>query len=176
MLTYLIGALIVAVCLIIAVALLKADEFRISRSIVIDAPAERIFPLVNDLRSFSSWSPYDLKDPDMQRKYTGSDSGKGAVYAWQGDSSVGKGWLEISESQPFSLIAIDLHIEKPMAADNAVTFTFEPKGSETTATWAMRGRTPFLGKIMHLIFNVEKMIGGDFELGLRRLKAAAESR
>jgi hypothetical protein len=39
----------------------------------------------------------------------------------------------------------------------------------------MKGETPFIGKIMHTIFSMEKMVGGDFELGLSRLKAAAEA-
>ncbi len=65
-------------------------------------------------------------------------------------------------------------MEKPIAANNLVTFTFEPRGGETNVTWAMKGETPFIGKIMHTIFSMEKMVGGDFELGLSRLKAAAE--
>lgn len=65
-------------------------------------------------------------------------------------------------------------MEKPIAARNLVTFTFEPKGDETEVTWAMNGKTPFIGKILHVVFNMEKMVGKDFELGLARLKAAAE--
>ena len=174
MLFYLLCALIIVGAIVVALAALKPDEFRISRSVAIKASPERIFPLVNNLRTFATWSPYELMDPNMKRTFKGSESGKGAIYAWDGNANIGKGQLEISESKPFSLVAIDLGMEKPIAANNLVTFTFEPRGSETTVTWAMKGQTPFIGKIMHTIFSMEKMVGGDFELGLSRLKAVAE--
>jgi hypothetical protein len=174
MLFYLLCALIVAVAIVLALAALKPDEFRIARSVAIKASPERIFPLVNNLRSFATWSPYELKDPNMKRAFTGPESGKGAAYAWDGNANIGKGELEISESKPFSLVEIDLRMRKPIAANNLVTFTFEPRGSETILTWAMKGETPFIGKIMHTIFSMEKMVGGEFELGLSRLKAAVE--
>ena len=65
-------------------------SFRVQRAASINAPPEKIFPLLNDLRAFALWSPYEKKDPAMQRTYSGAPSGKGAVYEWDGDKNVGK--------------------------------------------------------------------------------------
>ena len=44
----------------------------------------------------------------------------------------------------------------------------------TTVTWSMHGETPYWAKIFHVFFNMDTMVGGDFENGLAKLKAAAE--
>ncbi len=137
MLTYSLCALIVVVGIVLAIAALKPDEFRLSRSIVIDAPPERVFPFVDNLRTFATWSPYELKDPDMKRTFKGPENGKGAIYEWDGDNNVGKGGLLISDSRPSSLVAIDLGMERPIAVANLVTFTFVPEGGNTNVTWTI---------------------------------------
>ena len=67
-----------------------------------------------------------------------------------------------------------LDMIKPMEAHNRVAFTLEPKGSATEVTWAMNGEHSFVGKVMGLCFNMDKMVGGSFEEGLADLKALAE--
>ena len=39
----------------------------------------------------------------------------------------------------------------------------------------MHGPTPFIGKIMHVFINMDRMVGKDFEKGLANLKAIAEA-
>jgi hypothetical protein len=63
---------------------------------------------------------------------------------------------------------------KPFEAHNVVEFTLAPRGGETIVTWAMNGGVPYLAKIMHVFFNVDRMVGGDFETGLANMKAVAE--
>ncbi|MEN3376627.1 MAG: hypothetical protein V7604_1982, partial [Hyphomicrobiales bacterium] len=58
--------------------------------------------------------------------------------------------------------------------NNIAEFTLEPKGAATDVTWAMHGPVPYIGKIMHLIINCDKMVGNDFATGLASMKAAAE--
>jgi len=38
----------------------------------------------------------------------------------------------------------------------------------------MQGPVPYIAKIVHVIFNMDKMVGKDFEIGLANLKALAE--
>ena len=51
-----------------------------------------------------------------------------------------------------------------------------PQGpASTDVTWGhARGPARFLGKLMGVIFNMDKMVGRDFETGLASLKAIAE--
>lgn len=173
MLFVVIGAAVVIAALV-AYAATRPDAFRIARSITIAAPPEAIFPLIDDLRKFATWSPYDKKDPDMARAFSGPSHGTGQRYDWDGDSNVGKGWLVITSSSAPSRVDIDLNMLKPIEATNKVAFTLEPEGATTKVTWAMEGKSSLVAKVMHLFFNVEKMVGGDFEAGLASLKSAAE--
>jgi hypothetical protein len=51
---------------------------------------------------------------------------------------------------------------------------FEPEGAATRVTWTMEGKSPYISKLMGLFFNMDKMIGKDFENGLANMKATAE--
>lgn len=168
---------IIAAVLIIGVLLLAAtrpDTFRIQRKASIKASPEKIFALINDLRRFNTWNPYERKDPNMKGSYSGAASGKGAAYAFAGNKNVGKGSIEITGSDSPRQVSMRLHMSEPFEADNNVEFILEPRGDLTSVTWAIEGRTPYLAKIIHLFVNMDRMVGGDFEAGLANLKAVAE--
>jgi hypothetical protein len=168
--------LIIAVALVVvlAIAATRPDTFRVARSTSIKAPPEAIFPLIDDFRNWSTWSPYETKDPNMKRSFGAITKGKGAEYTWEGDRNVGSGRMEITESSAPSKLALDLHMLTPIKADNAVEFTLAPQGDATDVTWAMNGRVPYFAKILHMVVDMDRMVGRDFEAGLAKLKAAAE--
>lgn len=163
-----------AIVTVLALASTKPDSFTIERSIAINAPAEKIFPLIEDFRQWPRWSPYEDKDPSMKRSYGAVTQGKGAEYSWDGDSNIGAGHMTITDSVPSSLVAVKLDFTRPMEAHNDVRFTLVPQSGGTQVTWAMQGPAPFISKVMQVAFNLDKMVGGDFETGLARLKAQAE--
>lgn len=171
-------ALIVAVVVIgfLAFAATRPDSFRVQRSIVISAPPETIFPLIDDLHDFSLWSPYDKRDPAMKRDYSGAASGKGAAYAWDGNKEVGSGRMEIIESSPSTKVLMHLDFFRPFKARNTAEFTLQPREGSTEVSWAMYGPSPYISKVMGLVFNMDRMIGSDFEAGLLKLKTIAEAR
>ena len=158
---------------VLIVAATRPDVFRVERSTSIKAPPDKIFSYINDFKQWGAWSPWEKKDPALKRSY-GSTSGKGATYAWEGNKDVGVGSMEIAESIPPSRVAIKLNFVKPFEANNDVVFTLEPRGDTTDVRWAMRGNIPYFAKIIHLFFDMDRMVGSDFESGLAALKAAAE--
>ena len=151
----------------------RPDTFRVARTARVNAPAETIIPLINDYRNWTLWSPYEHRDPALKRTFSGAASGRGAVYAWEGNKNVGSGRMEIVDTTPNKII-IKLDFFKPFKASNVAEFTLEPKGGATEVTWAMHGPVPFIGKIMHLIIDCDKMVGKDFAEGLASMKTAAE--
>lgn len=171
---YAILALVAAVVAVLGFAATRPDHFRIERSILVQAPAERIHPHITDFRRWRAWSPWEDRDPDLERSYSGSPAGKGAAYAWRGNGKVGEGRMEIVEDETPRRIAIRLEFIKPFAARNLAEFVLSPEGGGTRVTWAMSGPQPFIGKLMSLVFSMDRMVGGDFETGLNRLKTAAE--
>jgi len=168
------AGIVVAVAAVLVYAATRPDVFRVARSTTIQAPAEKIFPLINDYRRWPAWSPYENKDPRMKRTYGARTSGKGATYAWEGDSNVGAGNMSIADAIPPSKVLIKLNMVRPIEAHNDVAFTLEPQGETTTVTWDMQGSVPYLAKVMHVFIDVDKMVGNDFEAGLAKLKSVAE--
>ncbi len=170
--------LLVSAAAFIALALLYAatrpDTFRVERSIVVAAPAERIFPLIDTPQNWRAWSPYERKDPGMQRSYGGPASGVGATYAWKGNKDVGEGRMEIVESVPSSSIRFRLDFRVPFEAHNEALFTLEPAAGGTRVRWSMGGASTFLFKLMGLFMDMDAMIGRDFEAGLATLKQKTE--
>ena len=169
-------ALVVVVLLaaLLVFAATRPDTFRVQRSASIKAPPERIFALINDYSSWGSWSPYEKKDPAMKRTYSGAASGKGAVYEWEGNKDVGQGCMEITDTSSPSKVGIKLDFIKPFEAHNIVEFTLQPVGDSTNVTWAMQGHTPYFAKVIHVFFDMDSMVGKDFEAGLANLKTLAE--
>jgi uncharacterized protein YndB with AHSA1/START domain len=173
-LIYAVVTLAVVAAALLAYAASKPATFRVQRSTGINAPAERIFPLIANLKSMNTWNPFVEPDPAIKIAYSGPESGKGAAHSWSGNSKVGEGHIEVTDAAPCSRVAMQLDMHKPMKAHNAVEFTLAPNGRTTTVTWAMSGRQPFMAKLMTIFIDCDRMVGSQFEKGLGKLKALAE--
>jgi hypothetical protein len=168
-------AFVVVIGGVLIVAAMRPDTFRVQRSASIQAPPERIFPLINDLRRFNTWNPFDKKDPNLKGSYSGAASGPGAAYAFEGNKDVGRGSIEIIDSVPASEVRMRLHMLAPMEVRNVVEFSLKSDGEGTRVTWAMQGPVPLVAKIFGLFCDMDGMIGKDFENGLANLKSIVES-
>jgi hypothetical protein len=171
-----ITAVIAAVLLtaLLAYSATLPDTFRVQRVTSIKAAPEKIFVLINDLHGWSTWSPYEKKDPGMKKSYSGAPSGKGAAFEWEGNKDVGKGRLEITDALPSSKVVMRLHMLEPIEGRNNVEFTLETEGDATNVTWTMHGPMPYISKLLSVFINMDNMIGKDFETGLASLKSVAE--
>jgi uncharacterized protein YndB with AHSA1/START domain len=169
-----VALLVLAVGGFLAYAATRPDHFAVSRSIAVQAPPEKVFPLIDNLHAFNTWNPFQ-KDPAAKLAYSGPESGKGARHSWDGNSDVGAGSIEIVDAAEPSRVAMRLDMTSPMEAHNTVEFTIVPVGDKTTITWTLTGPQPFLGKVMDAIFGMDAMVGGEFEKGLAALKAKAEA-
>jgi Polyketide cyclase / dehydrase and lipid transport len=160
--------------LLVVVILMQPATFHIERSINMAAPPDAAFAQVNDFHAWRAWSPWEKLDPSLKRSYDGAPAGVGAKYAWVGSKEVGEGRMTIEKSSP-SEVAIKLEFLKPFAATNTATFTFTKTAEGNKTTWAMDGNNNFMSKAFHLVMNMDKMIGPDFERGLAAMKTAAEA-
>jgi uncharacterized protein YndB with AHSA1/START domain len=166
--------LAIAIAAILVLAATKPNTLRVQRAIDIKAPAEKIFPLISDFHQWRSWSPYETKDPAMKRTYSGTDSGKGAAYAWDGNKNVGSGRMEILETSAPQKIVIKLDFFTPFEGHNTAEFTMLPQGNGTHVTWVMYGPANFMSRLIQVFMNLDNMIGKDFEAGLANLKNLTE--
>jgi hypothetical protein len=150
-------------------------DFEVVRSTTIAAAPDRVHGLIDDFHAWRAWSPWEDVDPNLEREYSGAESGPGAKYAWEGNRRAGKGNMEIVSSTP-ERIEVRLAFEKPWNATNQVVFDLTPSGGTATdVTWRMNGRTTGFQSLFTKLVPMDRLVGKDFEKGLARLKAAAES-
>jgi carbon monoxide dehydrogenase subunit G len=169
-------AVVIAVLVggVLVYAATRPDALHVQRTAAIKAPPEKIFALINDFHSWGAWSPYEKIDPAMKRAYSGAANGEGAVYEWEGNSQVGQGRMEITDTAHPSRVTIKLDFAKPLEGHNIAEFALVPQGDSTIVTWTMDGPTPYIGKLIGVFMNMDSMIGTAFETGLGNLKAIVE--
>jgi hypothetical protein len=132
-----------------------------------------LFAHVNDHHKFAVWNPWMKLDPTVKNTYSGPDAGVGAICSWEGNSNVGAGTATIVESKPGELVRLRMEWRKPMEGISTVDFTFKPEGDKTLVTWEMYGPNSYMGKLMSLFIDCDKMCGDQFEKGLANLGEVA---
>ena len=155
-------------------AAMKPDTFKVERSMLIEAPAGRIYPLIEDFHKWTVWSPYETQDPQMNRTYGGAKKGMGAKYSWTGKIS-GAGSMEITEAKAPGHIKIKLDLIAPMPANNTSEFVLVPDGKNTKVTWTMYGPNPYMARLMQAFISVDRLVGDDFVRGLQKLEDVVEA-
>ena len=175
MFVYVLIAALIAIGVLALLIARQPERFSVERSISVAAPLEQVFAQVNDLHNWEQWSPWAKRDPNMTKVYEGPAAGVGAVYHWSGNKEVGEGSSTIIESRPGELVRFRLEFLRPFQACNEVLFRFQSEGQNTRVSWTMSGHNNFISKAVHLVMDMDKMCGGDFELGLAQLKAISEA-
>jgi hypothetical protein len=167
-------ALAALIAVVLVAGALKPPRFRVERSTLIAAAPQQIFPYLADFRKWRSWSPWEDVDSDLKRTYSGADSGRGAVYEWDGKKA-GAGRMEILDASPPRTMTIALDFTRPFEAHNTTEYTLEASDAGTRVVWAMHGPQPFMFRVISVFKSMDSMVGPDFEKGLARLKTAAEA-
>jgi uncharacterized protein YndB with AHSA1/START domain len=161
--------LVVAIAAVCVIASFQSDDLNVTRSATINAAPDAVFKVVNDFRQWDAWSPWSKLDPQMKKTLEGPPEGVGAVYKWSGNNEVGEGSTKLVESKPNEKIGMKLEFVRPFAGSSDVQFTFAPEGAGTKVTWTMQSKKPFIGKVMGLFMDCEKMCGDQFSEGLDNL-------
>ncbi len=157
--------LVGVIAIILLIAAFKSPDFRVERSRSIAAPAAALFDQVNDHHKFNTWNPFSKMDPNAKNTYSGPDAGVGSVCAWDGDK-VGAGKATIIESKPNELVRLRMDWLRPLEGTSTVDFTIVPDGDKQRITWAMYGKSNFMGRLFSIFMSCESMCGPEFEKGL----------
>lgn len=169
-------SLAIAVLLVVGFLYVESrpGAYRIQRSLAMAASPEAVYATVEDLRQFARWSPWDARDPNLQRTFEGPERGPGARLRWQGNSEVGVGTLSITQATPPSALRYLMVLERPWRAtiENDLRIVRAPAGAHVT--WAVSGELGFWAKLFTLFDNPDSRVGTDLEVGLSRLKTLVE--
>lgn len=161
--------------LVLILAAFQPKEMFVSREIVIAATPETIFPYINNAQKAYEWMPWAEGDPSIQLTYSGPAEGVGAQSVWSG-KEMGVGRSEVVESVPNQLVKTKLEYTEPFEMSQMADLALTPNGDGTLVKWSVSGNQTYFFRVIGLFMSCDKMIGGEFEKGLSKLKAITESK
>lgn len=174
--TTLIYILVGIATLVILLALIAPKTYNVFRSIEIDSPKSTVFPHLRFLNKQQEWSPWAKKDPNMERRLTGTDGEVGAISYWNGNKEVGEGEQELTKIVDGERVEGKLRFFKPWKSESDCYMNLvETANGKSEVTWGFSGKNKFPMNIMMLFMSMDKMVGKDFEEGLQTLKTKLES-
>lgn len=164
----LLGLAVVLVALVGFIAT-RPSASHVERSLVVPATPAVVFAYVNDLKNFSSFSPWLKVEPTAKVTVDGAATGVGAHYAWEGQE-VGSGEMTIATVKDNERVELDLHFVTPFESQAKVMWILAAEGSDKTkVTWAMDSTNNFMAKAFGLVVDMDEMLGKDFSAGLEAL-------
>lgn len=167
--------LLTLLILLLVIGLMLPSNAVVERHVDIAAPAQKVFPHINNLSNFHAWSPWSAMDPNTDYTFEGPDNGVGSRMLWQSrQSEVGVGSMQIVRSEPDR--EVETKLDFGGKGHGIATFILTPQTSgQTRVTW--RFRTEFgwdlFGRYIGLMF--DGMIGKTYEKGLETLKQRVEA-
>lgn len=172
-LKWLFGSIVFLVGVFLIGGMLLPREITVERSAEINAPAEKIFPHVNNPAATQAWSPWLSLDPETKVSFGEVSEGVGATMEWASDhAQVGSGKMEVVESMENEYVVSALDFGEMGLAE--ARYDLSEEGGKTTVTWGLKadmGSGP-IGRWMGLM--MDNWVGADYERGLENLKGLVE--
>jgi len=157
------------------VALFAPDSYEVSRSKTIDAPIDVVWEQVSQFNNWEAWSPWKEKDPSVTFTLDGADGMVGTTYKWAGDSDLsGVGYMKITDVSKHQNFNYELGFTEPWVMTSNGGFTITGDENTTEVVWKDAGEIGFIGRPLALFFNVDDMIGPDFERGLTKIDSVSK--
>ena len=172
-----IGVLVVLLLVIggvLGMASTQPDAIHVERSITITALAVDMAPFAEDLSKVNAWSPWEEKDPNVQKSYSEAMTGVGAWYAWEGNEEVGRGKQTITSQEP-GKVTHRLEFFEPFESQADATIAYAMEDGTLNVTWSFDQAADFPTKVMTVFMDMDEMLGPDFEKGLGMLKPLVEA-
>jgi hypothetical protein len=175
MLKKLLAVIILFVAAILINAAVRPAHFLVSRETVIQASPETIFPWINHSKKADSWMPWKDSDPGVTMTYSGPEEGVGSKSSWDSKGQMGTGEALVVESVPNTRVKTQLTYSKPFVMSQMAEMSLAPGANGTTVKWSVEGENTFFFRVLGTFMDCDKMIGGEFEKGLAKLKTQLES-
>lgn len=143
-------------------------KMHIDRSVVIDAPLEKVKSTVNDFHHWQPWSPWLISDPEAQVDVRAD----GKYYEWQGPRSGSGNMTVLKEAEHRT--DYDLTFLKPWKSKAKVAFKFVAQGDQSTkVSWTMDSSLPFF--MFFMAKSMTAFVSSDYDRGLNMLKDYIEA-
>lgn len=166
------GLLLLVVILFLAVGFFLPADYRVERSVVVEATPAQVHRHVRDLRAWEEWAVWQHGDPSLRLRYGPRTAGVGAQQHWTSDDGVGK--LTVTASDPQRGMDVDIEYGQGDYLSVA-SLRYQPVTGGTRVTWVLEGEAGgspverWVGLCMGLL------AGPEFEESLIRLAEVVEA-
>ena len=150
-LLYIVGAIVL---LIIILAVIAPKSYHVFRSIEIERPKAGVFDYLKLLKNQDEWSPWQERDPNMEKDFKGTDGEPGAMSSWKGNKEVGEGEQEIKKIVDNEVIETQLRFFKPWKSVSDAYIRVDDAGENTKVTWGFSDKNKFPTSIFMLFMNI----------------------
>jgi len=167
----------VFILLIMAYAIIAmlafSNNYHYEKSVVVNAPKEKVWQQVNSMKAFNQWNPWMKLDKEMEIKYTGNSGQVGDKYCWDSkNDDAGAGCQEIKELVANERQKTEMTFIKPFEGEAVSEIILSPQGNATKVTWTMETEQDAMMKIMRPLMDYQ--MGKSYGEGLSNLKVLVE--
>lgn len=169
-----IGGILGLLVLYVVVALLFfGNQYHFEKSIVINAPKEKVWHHVNSSKAFNQWNPWMKLDKTMKIEYSGIPGEVGDKYCWDSkNDDAGAGCQEIKELVVNEKQKTEMIFKKPFEGQAFSDIILSSEGNGTKVTWSMDTEQDAMMKIIRPMMDYQ--MGKSYGEGLDALKVLAE--
>ena len=167
-----VGALLLLIVVLLAIGFVLPSKYKVERSQEIAAPPEKVFSYLDDPRAWARWTAWNQRDPTMKITYGGPDKGQGAKWSRESKTE-GNGSMEFIRAESPRVLEYKLSFpDFDMTSTGKLELT---SGSASTkVTWTNEGDVGGNPLMHYFAVLMDRMVGPDFEAGLKNLKTQAE--
>ena len=164
------------IALFLIVAAFAGTGWSYEKSVLINAPVEKVWTRVSTLQACNQWSPWMEKDPNIKVQYSGTDGTPGASFSWDSqDRNVGAGNQTITRVTPNSELDSRIQFLRPFKGKGDAYLLLTVERAVTRVSWGIESSTPYPMNILKLFGVIEKNMNKDFTHGLNKLKGLCEN-
>lgn len=164
--------LLAIVAILVIAMLIVGKAYHFEKSIVINAPAEKVYSQINSMKAFNQWNPWMKLDPNLKVTYSGNSGEVGDKYCWDGNEKAGSGCQEITALVPNQKQSTKMIFYKPFESDATSNMVLTPDGNSTKVTWDMDCELDYPMNLMKLF--MDSQMDKSYGEGLNALKAISE--
>ncbi|MCK4906338.1 MAG: SRPBCC family protein [Spirochaetes bacterium] len=153
--------------------ILLPSRYSTQRSIKINAPINKVFENVNNLKKNMAWSPWKQNDPTFKITLGKKYIGLGASYSWVSKDS-GEGLIKITESIKNKSIRVLMDFKTQGKAEGYWIFKKSDNATIVTEGFIGNANGNIIAKYFGLF--IDSYLGSYIDIGLKRLKRILEGK
>ncbi|GGA85843.1 SRPBCC family protein [Puia dinghuensis] len=164
------------IALFFIIAAFVGRRWNYEKSILINAPLEKVWNNVSTLQAINRWNPWMERDPNLTVKYSGTDGTPGASFSWDSPvKNVGAGSQTITKILPNAEVDSRIDFIRPFKGQGDAYVILSPERSTTRVSWGIESSSPYPMNILKLFGVIEKNMNRAFSDGLNKLKGLCEN-